>query len=337
MPAAEPMPEPPPEPPCWGLGLDAGGTATRWALVDARGELRGEGALPPASGLQMATPDGQAGLADLWQHLAADVARATAAAGGTAPRLQVLAGLTGLAEGDAATVAGHLARALRLLPQQVRAETDVALAARLLLPAGGGILLVAGTGSIALSRGPDGTARRAGGRGYALDDGGSGYWIAREALRRVWRNEDEQPGAWRHSRLARSLFAQLGGADWSRTRQAVYEGTRGSLGQLARAVAEAAVPSGDEPADPQALALIDEAGAELARLARALHAQGAAGPVVLIGRVFDLHPRLEAAVREGLPSGVPVRRSAALVHRLAAARAAGRDGGPDGTPDLADT
>jgi N-acetylglucosamine kinase-like BadF-type ATPase len=253
------------------------------------------------------------------------VARATAAAGGTTPRLRVLAGLTGLAEGDAAAVAGPLARALRLPLQHVGAESDVALAARLLLPAAGGVLLVAGTGSIALSRGPDGTARRAGGRGYALDDGGSGYWIAREALRRVWRNEDEQPGAWRHSRLARSLFAQLGGADWSRTRQAVYEGTRGSLGQLARAVAEAAAPSGAEPADPQALALMNEAGAELARLARALHAQGAVGPVVLVGRVFDLHPRVEAALREQLPPGVAVRRAAGPVHRLAAARAAGMD------------
>ena len=44
-----------------------------------------------------------------------------------------------------------------------------------------------------------------------VDDAGGGYWIGREALRRLWRREDEQPGAWRESALARRLFAVVVG------------------------------------------------------------------------------------------------------------------------------
>ena len=44
--------------PTWGLGIDAGGTRTRWALADAAGVLVVEGAVQGMSGLQLQTPTG---------------------------------------------------------------------------------------------------------------------------------------------------------------------------------------------------------------------------------------------------------------------------------------
>jgi hypothetical protein len=52
---------------------------------------------------------------------------------------------------------------------------------------GEGYLVYAGTGSIAAWIDADGQFHRAGGRGVTLDDGGGGFWIAREAMRHIWR------------------------------------------------------------------------------------------------------------------------------------------------------
>ena len=43
----------------FGLGIDAGGTQTRWALANADGEMVAEGAVTGLSGLQMATEHGR--------------------------------------------------------------------------------------------------------------------------------------------------------------------------------------------------------------------------------------------------------------------------------------
>ena len=72
---------------------------------------------------------------------------------------------------------------------------DIELACRASFAPGHGILVMAGTGSIAAHLRADSLLERAGGRDSLLDDGGSGYWIAREALRGVWRREDATPCA----------------------------------------------------------------------------------------------------------------------------------------------
>ena len=55
------------------------------------------------------------------------------------------------------------------------------------------------------------------------------------------------------------------------------------------------------PSDPAALALLHEAGTELARLALALGQRLGPLPVALAGRVFALHSGIEAALRGALP------------------------------------
>jgi N-acetylglucosamine kinase-like BadF-type ATPase len=148
-----------------------------------------------------------------------------------------------------------------------------------------------------------------------LDDGGGGFWIAREALRHIWRIEDEQPGAWRDSPMARAVFDHIGGSDWALSRQFIYGQERGAVGQLALAVAASA------DADPAAAAILRMAGRELARLARALIGRYGARPVALSGRAAGLHPLIAASMRDVLPVNVPLRVASNDAH-LAAARAA---------------
>jgi glucosamine kinase len=276
-----------------GLGLDAGGTATRWLLADAAGRVCAQGAVAGFSATQLGTL--QQPLLDAALGELADALRAQ-------PRpTRVFGGLTGFdaGVGDArGALHARLAGALGLAPDAVTLVSDIELAHRAVFEPGRGILVMAGTGSIAAHLRADATLERAGGRGSLLDDGGSGYWIAREALRAVWRREDEAPGAWRDSALARALFAQLGGEGWARTREFVAAASRGEMGALATAVAAAAGQG-----DAQAASILQSAGQELARIARALAARCGAQPVALAGRVPTLDARIARAMRDALPAG----------------------------------
>lgn len=292
------------------LGLDAGGTQTRWALADGGGQVVAEGAAPPWSGLMLLDAAGRATLQAALHGLAAAL-----------PERTVLhsawAGVTGLDAAQAPALAQALGDALALPTAAVRVGTDVELACRAAFAPGQGVLLLAGTGAIAAVLGADGTLHRAGGRGAVIDDAGGGHWIAREALRWVWRLEDEAPGRGRATPLGRALAQAVGGEDWAATRAFVYGASRGELGTLALAVAAAA-----QAGDAAALGLLQQAGGELARLVLALHGRlGAALPVALAGRVWALHPAVEAALRAALP-GVAVSHSPGAAHAAAARLAA---------------
>ena len=324
------MQAPPSSPPLF-LGIDAGGTSTRWALADAQGSLQREGAVAGLSALQL---HDEAGLADLQQTLQT-LARDCAAAGAVQA---VLAGVTGLDDAQRPRLGALLAQALGLAttPLQVQVISDIALACRAAPEA---YVVYAGTGSIAAFIDATGALQRAGGRGAVIDDAGGGHWIAREALRRIWRAEDEAPGAWRDSALAQRVFELIGGSDWAQTRQWVYGATRGELGTLALAVAQAAHEStkgrsrvdspprgagdvsrrpGGTQGDAAALALLREAGSELARLARALLQRHGPRPLQLAGRVFDLHPCIAEQLRQELPAQTVWLPAAAPAHHAAA-------------------
>ena len=294
--------------PSLGLGLDAGGTATRWALADAAGRVLAQGAAAGFSGLQMADAAGQRAI----EAVLRGIAQQAAAHGRVAA---ACAGVTGFDGDQAGPLAGLVAGVLSVPAGRVQLYNDIELACRAAFKPGEGILVYAGTGSVAAFIDAQGVSHRAGGRGGLIDDGGSGYWIAREALRRVWRREDEEPGAWQRSPLAQRLFEAVGGSDWSHTRAWVYGASRGQLGGLALAVASAAEE------DPEALEILQRAGEELARLALALIRRHGAHPVALAGRAFDLHPCMARVVARALPEGL-VRGRVDVDAHLAAARLA---------------
>jgi len=288
------------------------------------------------SGTQLATDDGRAAVQRTLAALAAAVDTALPPQAGAAQR--VVAGVTGFGDEHRtalqAALLDALGRRVKAPAEGTPGSTDAAavlsmpdieLACRTAFPAGDGIVLLAGTGSIAACLGQDGQLHRAGGRGHLIDDAGSGHWIASRALRLVWRTEDAAPGSGQASALGRRLAAAIGGREWPAVRAWVYGASRGDIGQLALAVADAAT----HDADPLALALLLQAGRALAQPVLALGGRqpATASPagglrLAVAGRVFDLHPCILSALHDALPAGTALQRITEPAHHSAARLAA---------------
>lgn len=293
-----------------GLGLDAGGSATRWTLCDAAGAVIAAGELAAVSG-HLADPAARRRL----EEVALDLRRALA---GLARPGAVVAGITGLSAGsaEAAVAAAALATALDLPAGSVRVCEDSWIAYHAVFAPGAGHLVYAGTGSIGLHVRADGSVARVGGHGWLIDDGGSAFWIGREALRAVWRRRDEDP-AW-DGPLSRALAASVGGDSWAAVRAYVYgPGGRHQVAMLARAVAATD--------DAAARDILARAGGELARLALALARREGVRPVALTGRAASLHPLILAAMRAAVP-GLAITQPVSDASLAAARLAVGLSG-----------
>ncbi|GAB4273833.1 MAG: BadF/BadG/BcrA/BcrD ATPase family protein [Pararhodobacter sp.] len=275
-----------PSPTTW-LGIDMGGTGTRWVLRGAGGAVLARGEGPGATGLVFSATAEAAFRAAL-----APAAEAVARFGAAAAVL----GVTGAGLDPDAALVALCAEALGLPAARVRVLNDMVLAWHAAFPAGGGHLVAAGTGSVGMSIAEDGTITLVGGRGTLIDDAGSGAWLALRALDRVWRAIDEAGSPRGVEPLAQALFSRIGGDDWDDTRRYVYGRDRGALAALAPAVAEAATAG-----SAVALHLLTEAGAELARLARVLVARCGPAPVGVVGGVLGLHPAVGEAMRAAAP------------------------------------
>ena len=293
-----------------GLGLDVGGSASRWTLAGADGAPLAQGALPGFSGGQVHSADG---LAQVQQVLAA-----LAAALQPWPRPQRLcAGITGHDAESGDALRQLLARHLGLRPAQVELASDVQMQYFSSFPDHQGLLLLAGTGAIAGLVDDQGQWQRAGGRGVLVDDAGGGHWIATRALRGVWRAEDAAPGASASMPLARRLAAHIGGSAWADVRHWLQAASRGDVGRLALAVGLAATRDGDAAAQ----ALLLRAGQQLARPVLALFGRHGPRPVALAGRAWDLGPWLQQGLQQRLPPGQPVHRLTQPAEIAAALRA----------------
>jgi N-acetylglucosamine kinase-like BadF-type ATPase len=295
--------------PAIGLGIDAGGTGTRWALIDADNRLLGEGRVAGMTALQMSSTAGRENFRDALMEISNALPTGLRST-------RVCAGMTGFSEGGA-DIGAMIAGVFAIDTSAISLKSDIEIACLDLFAPGEGYVVYAGTGSIAAFIDDAGNMHRAGGHGVTLDDAGGGFWIAVEALRHIWRNEDARPGAWRDSPMAVAMFDYLGGNDWATTREFVYHRGRGDIGKLALVVAATAEK------DTVAHGILKRAGSELARLGQAMISRFGERPIALAGRVFQLHPVIEDSVRASLPanSRIEMRRSEAHV---AAARIAAR-------------
>ncbi len=291
-----------------GLGVDAGASSTRWRLVDGFGRVLGEGLAGPVTGHLFAAEERQETLTRLQEMLreVRAVARPHA----------VVAGVTGLHAGTevAETLAKFFAKGLELSPTRVAIDNDMGIAYRSAFRPGEGVLLYAGTGSVAYHIRVDGSPLRAGGYGYLVDDAGAGFWIGQAGLRRVLRWVDETGGAVDRP-LANAMYDALGSRNWPDIMASVYGGGRAGLAALAPAVAKAA-----HEEDEAAVKILQDAGRELARLARALlerlnrtedknrgdskerNTPSGRLPVAFAGGITQLSPQLTAALRTALPT-----------------------------------
>lgn len=284
------------------LGFDIGGTASRWVACDASGAVVARGEAGGASG-RVFEPVERHRLSSAVQH----VARTLAEQGLSVER--VTAGLTGFGASTAADVRALLAQPLGIPPANVVAVDDMTLAYLEQFSPGEGHLVSAGTGSYGLHIGADGSRIRVGGRGMLIDDAGSGAWIALRAIDHIYRGFDRHASFDGDPVLAEELLGAIGGSTWDHVRQYVYGGDRGRIGVLSVAVARAATRG-----DAAAAAILRAAGTELARLAAALIGRTRSLPVVLVGRVLDLHLVVREQVGRMLAAEtVHVRRSDAAL------------------------
>jgi N-acetylglucosamine kinase-like BadF-type ATPase len=291
------------------LGIDAGGTATRYVLLDAAADrIIARGEAGGCSG-HIFDPAVRA------RATAAVAAITTAALGHGRPE-RIAGGITGLGGGtpEAAEMGDWLAEACRLPASAVTLGDDMWIAAASLFPPGGGGILYAGTGSVGYAIDRDGRAVKVGGRGVVIDDAGAAYWIAAQGLRALLREEDEGRGM--TGPMAEALAEAIGAADWPTIRVAVYGADRGGVAALAPFVARAA-----EAGDPAARAILAQAGRELARLGAALARRFGLARLALLGGAFRLHPLIAETLKAALPPGVAAAE-AEIDAPLAAARLA---------------
>jgi N-acetylglucosamine kinase-like BadF-type ATPase len=276
-----------------GLGIDAGGTATRWRLAEPTGQSVAHGTADPLSGhiFSKAAEDNA-------KRVIAEIARNVVKTGRP---LGIVAGITGLSrEAPAVGIMRSIfSNVFRVPEERVFVAEDMWIAYLSYFALGEGILIYSGTGSIGYYLTEEKDVIRVGGLGNLIDDGGSGFWVAREALKTVLRTEEERPGAGWTTRLGKTLATAMGGSAWNDVRTFVYGGDRGKIGALARAVADAA-----NTGDPTALRILEEAGRELARLANSLMKRIGPRPVALVGGTARLHPVLAGAFRREIPQGV---------------------------------
>ncbi|KQX43073.1 hypothetical protein ASD04_03765 [Devosia sp. Root436] len=288
------------------LGIDVGGTASRWVACDGQGTILARGKAAGATAHVFNPAEKERLLAAL-ASIAGALDEAGLAAG------SIVAGLTGYGAAVAGDIEALLGQVFGTAADDIVVTDDIVLAYMANFAPGEGHLVSAGTGSIGLHIGEGGDYVRVGGRGILIDDAGSGSWIALRALDLVYRALDHSGSFAAVAGLAQQLFAEIGGDAWHDTRQFIYAGDRGRIGSLAVAVARAA-----EAGDAVAVSILREAGAELAELAKALIARAGSRPIGFTGGVLALHPLIVEAIREHL-AGHDVRLVGADA-ALAAAR-----------------
>jgi N-acetylglucosamine kinase-like BadF-type ATPase len=300
------------------LGIDAGGSSTRWLLLGTSGtasaplELASgrtggitghlfEAAAQPDPAVPAAparlTTEGRTSLQRLDELLAAALQAAKPDA--------AMLGAAGLAEGSPAALffAEAIRSRLGLAAQAVQVADDMYIAYAAVFAPGEGVLVYGGTGSIAYHVRADGSMLRTGGHGYLIDDAGGGFAIGRAALAQVLRWHDEL-GRPADQPLAREVYALLGRSEWPEIREEIYRLGRSRVAALAPAVGTAA-----RQGDGAASAILQTAGRELARLGRvASERLGGKLPVTLAGGVTNLGAPLLDSFRAGLP-GSEVRVS----------------------------
>lgn len=294
------------------IGVDIGGSKTRGILWHS-GAVRADVTVGSANVQNVPVAEAQANLARLFEGLglgalpegfgpdggASDGGDPTAVgtagvetAGVEPAGVEVYVGAGGI---DTAADAAALAALIQ--PLAPAARVTVVHDTRLLLAAGGsstGVAVIAGTGSAAWGVNHDGDESRAGGWGYLLGDEGSGYWLGREAVRHSLQrmNLGLAPDA-----LTKALLLRCG-LDAPAGLIAHFHGGTGRhyWAAMSPVVFDAAAGGHDE-----ALAMIDEAGQDLAAMAaQCATALANPGPVVLGGGLGMNQPLLQNSFRAHL-------------------------------------
>ena len=263
------------------LGVDGGGSKTRFLLIDERGSVLASHLEGPAYYLEI-------GLDALREMLTRGI-QATLH-GAAVPEEQLTYAFLGLpAYGEDRSLLPTLdALPAAALPhRRYRCGNDMVCGWAGALAGADGINIVAGTGSIVYGE-YQGRSARAGGWGELFSDEGSAYWLAREGLRLFSRMSDGRtPRAALYERV-RKQFQLDYDLDLCAAIYGKSAAQRSEFAQLSKLVAEAAGEG-----DAEALALFAQAAREMAQMLDAVHAAleipgSTAVPVSCSGGLFQL-------------------------------------------------
>ena len=243
------------------LGVDGGGTQTRFVLIDDGGRVLASHLEGPAYHLEI-------GLDELRQMLARGIAH-TLREGhvGVEDLTYAFLGLPAYGE-DRKLLPALDAAPLKALPHaRYRCDNDMVCGWAGALAGADGINIVAGTGSIAYGE-YAGRSARAGGWGELFSDEGSSYWLAREGLRLFSRMSDGRLPRGPLYEHVRRHFALESDLDLCAAIYGKDIAQRSQFAQLSRLVGAAAA-EGDEAA----LGLFEGAARELADMIDAVRGQ----------------------------------------------------------------
>jgi glucosamine kinase len=296
-------------------GIDGGQSSTVALVADERGTVLGRGAAGPCDHVDQ-PPDST--------RFAEAIEAALAQALGDA-RLPLETELESLVAGISGFEGKMHGREPRVRARRVRYVHDAPIAHAAAFGEEAGIVVIAGTGSVAYGVARDGASATVGGWGYLFGDEGSAFAIARDALARAMRAEDEGVPA----PVGAAALARYGATSLRALARAFY--TR-EISRPALAAFGAEVLRLASDGDSDAAFVADRAARALAELAVAcaLRLGDGALPVGLWGGTFandGFRARTVAALAGLLPQAALVTpcRDAARGALLLAYKEGGRE------------
>jgi N-acetylglucosamine kinase-like BadF-type ATPase len=243
------------------LGVDGGGTKTRFLLIDEAGAVLASHLEGPAYYLEI-------GLDELSRMLARGIAQILLQGRLREEDLSyTFLGLPAYGEDSKLLPALDAAPAQALPHGRYRCDNDMVCGWAGALAGGDGINIVAGTGSIAYGEFA-GRKARAGGWGELFGDEGSSYWLAREGLRLFSRMSDGRSPRGPLYEHVRQYFTLTSDLDLCAAIYGKDIAQRSQFAQLARLIVAAAGEG-----DRAALELLQSAAQELADLIDAVRAR----------------------------------------------------------------
>jgi N-acetylglucosamine kinase-like BadF-type ATPase len=276
----------------YSLGFDGGGTKTDCVLLDANGNIVGEGRGGPANPLRSGYDGAFSSL-----HEAA----AGAIAAGKIRPAEITSVCAGLAGAGRRSV---VRRMMVFLSEEFPAAltqvaTDYEVALESAVGAAPGVVLIAGTGSVAYGRNAAGETARAGGYGPSLGDEGSAFEIGRRAVAAVAHSRDMDAPV---TVMAEMISATLDCPDWDDLMLRIMKNPDDVFPKLFPVVADAA-----NAEDSAAKEIMFASAIGLGNLAmiviRRLGMKGQQFPLVKCGGVFGRCHMLDSLLDSVLASG----------------------------------
>lgn len=164
------------------VGIDGGGSKTRFLTVDAQGRQSPD-----------VTMDGsyyrQSGIGHVISVLRGGLAQCVPA-GTPAEEVAVCFGMPGYGDSGERDQAAAREIAVALAPSPVRFENDVAVGWAGALALAPGVVIVGGTGAMSYGRDASGRCARCGGWHEYFSDEGSGLWLGRQLLELFTKQSD---------------------------------------------------------------------------------------------------------------------------------------------------